>query len=383
MFHKSPELPDVMSDRFYLGTRKGLFTFERERSGRWEMCSEQFLGDPVPMLLADQRDGTLYAALELGHFGTKLHRSDDVGKTWTELDPPAYPEKPDDAPEILDPFRNSPIPWSLEKIWSLESSGNDEPEALWCGTLPGGLFRSEDRGESWKLNSGLWDRPERAKWAGGGYDFPGIHSIAVHPSDSRDVVVAISCGGVWRTRDGGETWKQCAHGMFYDFNPEQLETDPEGQDPHRLVRCPSAPEQMWVQHHCGIFRSMDDGTSWQNVVNVAPSGFGFAVAVHPNDPETAWFVPARKDEMRYPVGGEFIVNRTRDGGASFEACRKGLPEGKAYDLVYRHALEVDGSGERLVMGSTTGSVWISEDGGDSWQVLSSHLPPIYCVRFDR
>ena len=60
---------------------------------------------------------------------------------------------------------------------------------------------------------------------------------------------------------------------------------------------------------------------------------------------------------------------------------KGLPEGKAYDLVYRHALEVDETGERLVMGSTTGSVWVSEDSGDSWKLLSSHLPPIYCVRF--
>tara|TARA_R110002096_G_scaffold316010_12_gene510390 strand:+ start:17286 stop:18410 length:1125 start_codon:yes stop_codon:yes gene_type:complete len=372
-----------MSNRFHLGTRKGLFTFERSSTGKWAPTREHFLGDPVPMLFPDARDGNLYVVLEHGHFGTKLHRSEDEGANWKELDPPVYPPKPDDVPETIDPFRNTPVPWSLEKIWALESAGDDQPGALWCGTLPGGLFRSEDRGESWEMVRSLWDRPERAKWAGGGYDVPGIHSICVHPNDSKDVIVAISCGGVWRTRDGGETWKQCAHGMFYDFNPEEREMDPDSQDPHRVVRCEAAPDQLWSQHHCGIFRSTDDCTSWQYVENVQPAGFGFAVAVHPKDPLTAWFVPARKDEMRYPVDGKFLVNRTRDGGKTFVNCSNGLPEGKAYDLVYRHALEVDESGERLVMGSTTGSVWISEDGGDSWEILGSHFPPVYCARFDR
>ncbi len=370
-----------MNDRFFLGSRKGLFTFQRDGGGQWAMTGENFLGDPVPMLLPDPRDGTLYAALEHGHFGTKMHRSEDFGKTWAELEPPAYPPKPDDVPDTIDPIRNKPIPWSLEKIWSLEAGGADQPGLLWCGTLPGGLFRSADRGESWELIRSLWDRPERAKWAGGGYDLPGIHSICVHPGDSNDVVAAISCGGVWRTRDGGETWKQCANGMFYEFVPGQRESDPDGQDPHRLVRCKAAPDQMWTQHHCGIFRSTDDSESWQHVEDVKPSGFGFAVAVHPENPQTAWFVPARKDEFRYPVDGKFVVTRTRDGGQSFDTCSKGLPEGKAYDLVYRHALDVDETGERLVMGSTTGSAWVSEDGGDSWSHLSSHLPPIYCARF--
>jgi hypothetical protein len=50
-------------------------------------------------------------------------------------------------------------------------------------------------------------------------------------------------------------------------------------------------------------------------------------------------------------------------------------------LTYRHGLDVDETGERLVFGSTTGSVWISEDGGDSWQNVSTHLPPVYAVRF--
>lgn len=111
------------------------------------------------------------------------------------------------------------------------------------------------------------------------------------------------------------------------------------------------------------------------------AAFGFAVAVHPVDPGTAWFVPADKDERRYAVGGRVVVNRTRDGGNTFETLSDGLPQVHAYDLVYRHALDVDASGKRLAFGSTTGALWISEDGGDHWTELSAHLPPVYCVRF--
>ncbi len=370
-----------MSKRFYAGTRKGLFTFEKDGS-KWVQTGWNFPGIQIPAILPDRRDGTLYAVVDHGHFGTKLHRSDDQGETWTELDPPAYPERPEDVPEVLDPFRQVPIPWSLEKVWALESAGPDKGGDLWCGTIPGGLFYSNDRGETWELNRSLWDRPERAKWAGGGYDFPGIHSICVDPRDSQRVVVAISCGGNWITKDGGENWTQGAEGMLYDFMPaDQGGADPDGQDPHRMVQCQGQADHFWVQHHCGIFRSKTAADGWEEIKGVSPSAFGFAVAVHPTDSNTAWFAPALKDENRYPADGKFIVNRTRDGGETFEALSKGLPEPPAYDLIYRHALEVDDSGNELIMGSTTGGLWFSDDQGDSWDAISMNLPPVFCLRF--
>jgi photosystem II stability/assembly factor-like uncharacterized protein len=137
---------------------------------------------------------------------------------------------------------------------------------------------------------------------------------------------------------------------------------------------------LWVQHHNGMFRSTDRGRQWQEI-RAEPSVFGFAVAVHPADPQTAWFVPAVKDECRIPVDGKMVVTRTRDGGKSFEVLREGLPQEHAYDLVFRYALDVDHSGERLAMGSTTGSLWVSEDGGHRWSHVSAHLPPVYQVQF--
>jgi hypothetical protein len=78
-----------------------------------------------------------------------------------------------------------------------------------------------------------------------------------------------------------------------------------------------------------------------------------------------------------------VVNRTRDGGKTFETLSRGLPQQHAYDLVFRHALDVDDTGERLAFGSTTGSLWVSENGGDAWQTVSLNLPPIYAVRFEK
>jgi hypothetical protein len=266
-------------------------------------------------------------------------------------------------------------------VWTLETGGADEPGVLWAGTIPGGLFRSADRGETWSLVRSLWDHPARTEWMGGGYDAPGIHSICVDPRDSRRITLAVSTGGVWQTRDRGETWHARASGMRAEYMPSERQGDPIAQDVHRLVTSRSNPDVIWAQHHNGVFRSTDGAESWQEIGETALSSFGFAVAVDPNDADTAWFVPAIKDEKRVPVNAQLAVTRTRDGGRSFEVLRKGLPGGPAYDLVYRHALDVDSQGERLAIGSTTGGLWISDDRGETWTCVSVHLPPIAAVRF--
>jgi hypothetical protein len=330
------------------------------------------------MTLADPRDGWMYAALNLGHFGTKLHRSSD-GCCWEEVAVPRYPKvEGEEPPSVPEGF---PTPDTLKQIWSLEPGGTDQPGVIWAGTIPGGLFRSDDRGTSWTLIESLWDREERKRWFGGGTEAPGIHSICVDPRDSRRITLGVSCGGVWQTEDGGENWDCRAHGMKAGYMPPELAGDPNAQDPHRVVQCPVAPDVLWCQHHSGVFRSIDGSASWHEITEVQPSVFGFAVAVHPQDPDTAWFVPAIKDQYRVPVDGKVVVARTRNGGKSFDVLRSGLPQEHAYDLVYRHGLDVDGTGDRLAFGSTTGTLWISEDQGDNWACVSHHLPPINSVRF--
>lgn len=372
-----------MSNRIHAATRKGLFTIDRSETG-WSISRVDFLGVNATMVLRDPRDGWLYVALDHGHFGTKLHRSSDDGQTWEEAAVPVFPEYTDEDRQK----QAEAGEWgarrdfsSLHEIWELTPGGPDQPEVLWAGTIPGGLFRSEDRGSSWQLVTSLWDREDRWKWFGGGKDSPGINTVCVHPENSSHVTVGISIGGVWVTEDGGTTWNARCSGMRAEYVPPEEAGNPNGQDVHRLARCDADPSTMWVQHHNGIFHTTNGGESWEELTHVKPSVFGFAAVAHPHDPQTAWFVPGVKDECRVPVDAKMVVTRTKDGGKTFDILTDGLPQEHCYDIVFRHGLDVDGTGERLVMGSSTGSLWVSENGGESWDCVSTHLPQIYCARF--
>jgi len=362
-----------------IATRKGLFFTSRD-SG-WKLASPNFLGDNCSAVLRHPVSNAVYVALDHGHFGVKLHRSRDDGESYEEIPAPAYPPTDENAEPWVDMMGRT-IPDSLQLIWSLEAGHADQVERLWAGTIPGGLFCSDDGGDSWQLVESLWNDPLRRKWFGGGMDFPGIHSILVHPDKPEEITIAVSCGGIWQSTDDGASWFSIGEGMKAPYTPPEWASDPGIQDVHRLARCRSMPDRMWLQHHAGIYRSDDAGRSWKIIEDVKPSSFGFAAVAHPQQPDTAWFVPEIKDEHRIPADGRVVVNRTDDGGNSFKSFYQGLPGPNAYDLVFRHALDVDQSGEILAMGSTTGSLWVSEDGGKSWQTVSNHLPPIYALRFD-
>ena len=359
-----------------VGTRKGLFTLERGRKG-WQIECTDFLGEPVTAAVVGH-DGATYAALGTGHFGSHIWRRDTGGK-FVEVGAPAFPERPADATDVS-PMTQEPWPWAVQLLWTLENGPAARPDELWCGTVPGGLFRSHDRGASWELVRSLWDMPERTKWFGGGYDWPGIHSISCDPRSADTMLIAISCGGAWITDDAGASWTP-TEGMRNEYMPPGEQYTPINQDPHRVSRCAAVPDVVWNQHHNGCFRSVDGGRNWTEITERPPAVFGFAVAAHPTDPQTAWFAPAIKDEMRIPVDGKLVVSRTNDGGKSFQVFGAGLPAEHAYDLIYRHSLEVDASGEVLAMGSTTGSLWVSEDAGEHWAAVAPNLPPIHFTRF--
>ncbi len=351
--------------RLWVASRKGLFRFE-DGPGGWRAGPPAFLAEPVTATLDDPRDGTVYAALRLGHFGCKLHRSGDGGATWTELAPPAFPPAPEGA--------DGP---SVDMIWALAAGGADEPGALWAGTLPGGLFRSGDRGETWALVESLWDRPERARWFGGGYDHPGIHSILVDPRDARRLTVGISCGGVWKSDDGGATWRQGGRGLRAAFLPPEQAYDPTSQDPHLLAACAGGPGPGLVpapQRHLPLGRRRRHLRRDQRSLRLRGGGASGRAGHR---------LVRAGGQGRVPGAGDahLAVTRTRDAGAAFETLDAGLADGPRYDLIYRHALVVDAEGRRLAMGSTTGNLWTSDDGGARWTSVSTGLPPIAAVAF--
>ncbi len=351
-----------------LGTRKGLVVYEKNAAG-WEYRGDHFLGVPVSLAACDARSHTWWAMLEHGHWGCKLHRSVDQGGSWQEITAPKYP-----AGEEIKPG----LPATLKYLWAFAPGSADQPGRIYLGTEPGGLFSSDDNGNSFTLNRGLWARPERQEqWFGGGRDHPGIHSIVIDPKDDQHIYVAISCAGVFETRNGGASWQPRNKGLKADFLP-----DPKaevGHDAHLLVACRAAPEVLWQQNHAGVYRSTDAGAHWQEVSGEEHPRFGFAIAADDQNSEVAWVIPAHKDECRVAIDHALRVCRTEDGGKSWQSFTRGLPQQASYDLVFRHALAVHG--DTLAFGTTTGNVYLSEDRGEGWACLNNNLPPVYSCTF--
>ncbi len=356
-----------------IASRKGLLMME-PFSGK--ILAHHFAGEPVSQFLCDSRDGSWYACLNMGHFGSKLRRSTNQGASWQDIGCPAFPIKPTNGF-----WANDLTPWDLDHVFCLVPGLAHEPGVLWAGCMPAGLFRSRDYGQSWELMQSLWLDERREQWMGGGNDHPTMHSILVDPRDAGHLTVAISCGGIWSTLDAGIHWSLIGTGQRASFLPEALAGGENGQDPHRLLANQTQPDIHWIQHHCGIFVSHDASRHYQELKPPAGYEFGFALAVDPHNALTAWFVPAAGDSQRYPINRALAVMRTDDGGQSFQLYRSGLPQTDCFDLIYRHALVVDKTGQQLAMASTTGNLWFSVDKGETWRAVSGNLPPIAALSF--
>jgi len=390
-----------MSDRIILGTRKGAITVERKQ-GRWRGAAMAHEGVPVCYAARDPRTGTLWAALDHGHWGSKLSVSRDNGATWADAGQVKYPEgarylefnifEPGEDGQPKQAVRDARV----LKLWCIGFGGDDQPGRVYVGTIPGGLFVSNDDGESFELNRPLWDHDSRggdlfngdgngkSHWfgtpaaVGTGEFAPGIHSIEVDPRNSKRVLLAVSCAGVIETTDDGQSWHSANQGLQMDHMPES--NAEWGHDPHLIRISHKNPDHVWQQNHIGIFYSSDGAKNWKMVSKKGEMPhFGFPVVADADDGRTAWVVPARGDDRRMAVDGALVVCRTQDGGESWETLREGLPQENAHDAVYRHAL--DNAGDKLAFGSTTGNLYISEDRGESWQCAGNNFPPIYSVRF--
>jgi photosystem II stability/assembly factor-like uncharacterized protein len=387
-----------MTERILIGTRKGSFFAEKKASG-WSLKLAGHSGVGVNFVAKDPHSGHLWAALGHGHWGAKLSRSKDNGATWADSTQIKYPPgarylaPPDPSEQAAadEPTRYTARNATLLKLWVLAFDGHGK---MYVGTIPGGVFTSEDGGESFELNRPLWNHDSRGgdlfstegngktHWFGtpasDGEFAPGIHSIEIDPRNPKRVLVGISTAGVLETTDGGQTWQGKNRGLLNDYLPE-----PEaewGHDAHALSICKGNPDHVWQQNHCGVFYSADNAASWKRVSQKDVGvHFGFPIVADEADGQRAWVVPGTSDMERMAIGGGLFVGRTTNGGASWEQLRRGLPQENAHDVVYRHALAKSGS--RLAFGSTTGNLYVTEDHGDSWQTLGNNLPPIYSVRF--
>jgi photosystem II stability/assembly factor-like uncharacterized protein len=352
-------LPETL---LLIGTRRGLFTARSADRRAWRISAPRLVGREVFHAFLDPRDNrTAWAATDHKVYGAHVHRSPDAGESWEVLE--AAPHYPDER--------------GLKAIWFLAPGPASMPERLWAGIEPAGLFLSDDAGGSWQSVDGLNEHPTNTTWqpAGGGL---ALNAIQHDPRDPERIYCSLSAGGVYRSDDGGATWRNLNAGVRADFLPQKY---PEaGQCVHKLLLHPARPDRLYQQNHCGVYRSDDRGESWQEITNGLPSDFGYALAIDPADPDVAFVIPEESSHMRTTVGGRLGVYRTRDAGGSWALLKEGLPQDHCYVTVLREAMAFDTLQPLgLYVGTSGGHLFASRDGGDSWSLVAGFLPRILSV----
>ncbi len=362
-----------------VATRKGAWLYHGDAARKtWRADGPHFLGHVVSHLLLDPRDGqTLLAAAKTGHLGPTVFRSTDRGRSWKEAArPPAFAKAADGEKGR-----------TVDHTFWLTSGPASEPGVWYAGSSPQGLFRSEDGGVSWAPFSSINEDPRFREWMGtvqdGTPDGPKLHSIIVDPRDSAHLYFAMSGGGVHESVDGGRHWTPLLKGL------EVVEgfdaADATFHDPHCIRMCPSNPDRLYQQNHCGIYRIDRPSNEWVRIGKSMPKrvgDIGFPLVVHPRNDNTAWVFPMDGTAVWPRTSPECkpAVYATRNGGKTWQRLDAGLPEQQTWWTVKRQAMTADAHDPvGLYFGTTSGELWMSRDEGRRWACIVRHLPEIYAV----
>ena len=378
-----PSAPATGPVTLLIATRKGAFILKGDKTRRtWTTTGPLFFGHIVYHLVLDPRDRrTLLAAARTGHLGPTVFRSTDQGKTWQEAaQPPAFPKaREGEKGRVVD-----------HTFW-LTPGHTSEPDVWYAGTSPQGLFRSEDGGITWAPFSSINDDAQYRKWMGtvqdGTPDGPKLHSIIVDPRDPAHLYLAMSGGGVHESPDGGRTWTPLLKGLDVVEGFDASEAT--FHDPHCVRLCPSNPDRLYQQNHCGIYRLDRPSDTWLRIGKNMPKqvgDIGFPMVVHPHDADTAWVFPMDGTSVwpRTSPDGKPAVYATRDGGVTWQRHDAGFPQQQAWWTVKRQAMTADAHDPvGLYFGTTSGELWMSDDEGCEWRCIAPHLPEIYAVEVAR
>lgn len=340
-----------------VGTKKGLFTMRSNDRKKWAV--EGPYGAPAPIHHAtyDPRDQSMYAAINSTWGGSRIEHSRDLGKTWAVSKNPAFPAGSDRT---------------FFQTWHIEPGHEKTPNVIWAGVEPAGLFKSEDRGETWELNTALDDQPSRAKWVPG-FGGMGLHSIAIDAVDPSFMQVGISVGGVYTSKDGGATWTQ----------DNAQKGGPEDRPDvfgciHKLLAHPKTSGVRFMRVHLEVYWRDPGETTWTFRTPGLPSNFGFSAAIHPNDPKTAWCIPLDDPKRTAPAPG-IAVYMTRDRGATWTRQDAGLPKDAPLESLREgmHNDQFDDVG--VYFGTANGDVYASLDEGKRWDRIAQYLPYVTSV----
>ena len=365
--------------RVLVGTKKGAFilTSNDERK-EWDVSGPHFAGWEIYHIKGSPADpNRIYASQSTGWHGQIIQRSDDGGATWEAMGNEfAY----EGDPGTHQWYDGTQHPWEFQRVWHLEPSPSD-PDVVYAGVEDAALFKSTDGGKTWKELAGLREVNGNLWQPGAGGMC--LHTIILDPNNPDRIVVAISAAGAFRSDDGGATWRAINNGLKSNWELPDPNADV-GHCVHNIAMHPSHPNRLFMQKHWDVMRSDDGGDLWREVSGDLPSDFGFPIAVHAHEPETIYVVPIKSDSEHFPPDGKLRVYRSRGGSEQWEPLTDGLPQEDCYVNVLRDAMSVDTLDScGVYFGTTGGQVYCSADSGDTWEPIVRDLPSVMSVEAQR
>lgn len=302
----------------------------RRNGGGWERALDQ----DTQAITPDPRDpAVILAGTTAGPF-----RSTDGGRTW----------------------RRCGFPDDGAQVWSIAFDPAD-PRTVYAGGSPVGVYRSDDGGESFRRLPAP-SLPERVKM---GFACR-VMRIAPAPRQRGALFAALEVGGAMRSRDGGESWEDCAEDLArfaaLPHLKSRIVSDSEAEgilDGHAIATTPAEPDRVYLAVRMGLFASDDAGRTWQNleVGKYSPQTYGRDLRVSPHDPKVmyACLSPAFSS-------GTGSLWRSEDAGRSWARFDKVTPANTAMGVALHPS-----DPKQVYFTAKTGGVFGTRDGGGTWE----------------
>lgn len=234
---------------------------------------------------------------------------------------------------------------------------------LLAGTIPAGAWISKDVGDSWRDLPALARAPGSEDWTAP-WGTPLLSTLAPHPKDAKTIYAGVEVGGIYRTRDSGKKW--------FDLSIP-------GADVHSIQISPAKHDRVYVTTGTGPFTSDDGGFTWKAIGAANRRRYSMGVAAHPAETDrvvisaAAGPPPAWKGKL----GARCDVYLSTDGGKRFRTVVKDLKGG-----VQRKALVINPKvPSEVAFGTSSGELWYSNDGGESFDRETTRLGDIQAIAF--
>ena len=337
---------DKPATRLLVATLRGITVMERASASEPGVDRGLKLeGHHCSSIMIEPRRGGVFAGMHSGG----LFFSADGGETWEP--------------------RSNGI--TIDHVFCLAFAHQGDAIALYAGTEPASMFRSDDYGVTWVEQTGVKETEGRDMWSvPSPPHLAHTKTMTVDLRDQKVIYAGVEQGDLLKTTDGGATWRVLDAYWHAD--------DWTYRDIHLLVVHPENSAELFMTTGMGLHHSLDAGETWDLIIdNNFRIGYPDHLIVSPRDGNTMFMAGAE----RYPGTWQkshhanTTVVKSTDRGRTWTDSSTGLSEDRRPNIEAMSVITHPG-GFTLLVGDTDGDVFASDDDARTWVQIARGLPPV-------